>query len=89
MKITKSIVRLSICKCGFPVLKESIGLGHEYILDTETIRKGFQYFCGGCDSWVEDITVINATQTERDGFAPLPYDLFVEEDTNVLVAEKT
>ena len=76
MKVVKPIVRLSICKCGF---QESIGLGQDYIVDTETIRKGFQYLCGGCGALLNDITVISASQTKREGFAALPYDLFFKE----------
>jgi hypothetical protein len=80
MKVTASVVRLTICKCGFPVLNESIGLGQEYIVDIETIRKGYQYFCGGCKTMLNDITVISASQTKREGFAALPYDLFFVDD---------
>jgi hypothetical protein len=71
----RSLRRISICSCGFPVLKESINIGHMYLVDLESVRKGFNFFCGGCKTWYNDITVINA-QSGKKEMAPLPYDLF-------------
>jgi hypothetical protein len=81
MKIVdKPLKRLSICTCGHPVLNESFGLGYVYTIDLGTIRKGgYNFFCGGCKTWIKDITVVDATQSSRIGMAPLPLALFIME----------
>jgi hypothetical protein len=76
---TMELKRLSICPCGFTVLNESIPLGKKYVVDESTIRReGFDYFCGGCKTWMHDILVVDAEQTGNMQMAPLPYELFVE-----------
>jgi len=42
-----ALVKLSICKCGFPLLNESIPLGTEYEIDPARIQNGVM-ICGGC-----------------------------------------
>ena len=76
MKVSKPLVKLSICECGFPVLNETIGVGHVYTIDLGTVREGGRYFCGGCGTW-KDIIIVEASQSSRPGMAILPYDLFV------------
>jgi hypothetical protein len=81
MKVDKPLKRLSICKCGHPVLNESFGLGYVYTIDLSTIRKGgYNFFW-----WLQDLdqTVVDATQSSRVGMAPLPLALFMEGDEPV------
>jgi hypothetical protein len=77
---TVELKRLSICPCGFTVLKDTIPLGKKYVIDESTIRRdGMNYFCGGCNTWIRDIEVVDAEQTGSKTMMPLPYALFVEE----------
>ncbi len=70
------LARLSICPCGFPVLRDDIPLGTVYTVDTATIRKGFTYRCGQCGAIQEDVEVVYCSQSRRSGLAPLPLALF-------------
>jgi len=72
--------RLSICSCGFPVLKESIGLDTVYEIDPDSVRGGFSYYCGGCGTSQNNVSVVNASQILKPDLdpAPLPYGLFTE-----------
>lgn len=74
------VIRLSICPCAEPVLKEHIGLGAIYRLDMASVRGGFSYKCGGCGKTIGEVTVVNASQSAEHGgrLAPLPLGLFQE-----------
>ncbi len=41
------LIKLSICKCGFPLLKDEIKLGAIYKVDPDR-RGGGTITCGGC-----------------------------------------
>jgi hypothetical protein len=76
---TAELKRLAICPCGFTVLKDTIQLGKKFVIDESTIRRdGFNYFCGGCNTWIKDIEVVDAEQSGRPEMAPLPYALFLD-----------
>jgi hypothetical protein len=74
----QQLKRLSICKCGFPVLNESIGLDTIYDIDPDSIRSGYIYRCGGCSTVQYNVSVINANQILNPNLAsaPVPYELF-------------
>jgi hypothetical protein len=42
-----SIIKLSICQCGYPLFKDSVKLGDEYDVDLSRRRMG-SIKCGGC-----------------------------------------
>lgn len=69
MKVT--LVKLSICSCGFPVLAENIGLGTEYQID-ETNRTRLTMICGGCSSRLSnlDCVMVESRHGGRPGFLP-------------------
>lgn len=70
-KLVKAILtRLSICDCGFPLLKEDIPLGTEYNVHPHTIRKGMTYICGGCGVKQTDLEAIYVDP--RPGTKPAP-----------------
>ncbi len=72
-----TLKRLSICKCGFHTLDESIKLGTIYTIDEISVRGGFSYFCGGCKRTMYNVEVVKASQVlhpERP-MMWLPYDL--------------
>jgi len=66
--------RLSICPCGFPVLKDEIGLGTEYEIDTTKLAS-FTFICGGCK---RKHHIIGVWVAPRDGGEPgwLPRMIF-------------
>ncbi len=70
------LARLSICKCGYAVLHDSIPLGTVYHVDINTIRSGFHYRCGGCGVAQDNVEVIDAAQRSAPGLRPLPLALF-------------
>jgi hypothetical protein len=74
--------RLSICPCGYSVLDDRITVGTRYTLDMATVCGGFRYFCGGCRTWHEMVTVVKASQVlhPEKPMAMLPYGLFVPSD---------
>lgn len=78
-KVVK-LQHLSVCPCGFPLLKESIAIGTEYEIDLDTLRhEGWNLVCGGCGKAHRDIPTVMASQTIRPelGDARLPYSVFV------------
>jgi hypothetical protein len=60
------------------VLHDSIKLGTEYVVNRASIRRGFNYRCGGCGVTKYDVRVIDAEVLTRanQGFRPLPAELF-------------
>jgi hypothetical protein len=75
---TARLVKLSICACGYTVLRESIRLGTEYVINRASIRGGFGYQCGGCGAVQADIRVVDADRPSAPGagLRPLPAELF-------------
>lgn len=58
--VKAKFVRRSLCKCGFPVLRDNVPLGKIYSVYPESVQP-FVYFCGGCHLlnqwaviWAED-----------------------------------
>jgi hypothetical protein len=72
------LARLSICPCGFSVLKDEIQVGTVYMVDLSSIRSGFTYGCGGCKKFQTNVIVIDAAhRTPNDPtIMPLPWGLF-------------
>ena len=73
--VTRALARLSICKCGYSVLRDSIPVGREYRLDLDSVRGGFLYQCGQCGA-ARRVIVVNASDSSRGGMNPLPFGLF-------------
>jgi hypothetical protein len=42
------VSKLSLCPCGFPVLRDEVGIGAEYEVDTSHPEDDFTLICGGC-----------------------------------------
>lgn len=69
MKAT--LVRLSVCSCEHPLLKESIPLGTEYEIDpAKTCTATFT--CGGCgrEFRIECVWAAGRTPRSRGGYLP-------------------
>ena len=66
-----TLKRLSICPCGFPVLKEDIKLGTEYEVDPAQTGR-FTFICGGCGRQlsIEGIWVEPRAPGTHAGFLP-------------------
>jgi hypothetical protein len=80
---TRKLTRLSICECGFHVLKDEIGLGTEYKVDPSSVQGGFYFQCGGCGKEQEDVKVIFCTSRLNPDapLRPLPLAIFEEVTT--------
>lgn len=66
------VEKLSLCDCGFPVLKNEILLGTEYIVDTERILRGGGLICGGCRRSIKCDLILAAPRGDqwRPGYIP-------------------
>ena len=87
--ITVRLIKLTICPCGAPVLKDKIPLGTEYTLDLDTLREGFYYRCGTCGRSQYNVTCAftNSVLRPEAPKAPLPAEMFglcVPKETSVL-----
>jgi len=64
-------VELSVCKCGFPTLSESIPLGTEYEIDEQDIVPVI-FRCGGCGATIRARAVWVGTRGEAlSGYLPI------------------
>lgn len=79
---TLPLKRLSICPCGFGVLKDEIQLGTLYRVDLDSRRTGALYRCGDCNFTQNDVEVVEVMQRKAGTLAPLPWLLFVPEQTS-------
>lgn len=77
MKAT--LTKLSLCPCGFPVLKDAIPLGAEYEVEVPRFGLGHSMICGGCGKhfpievvWVNERGNANAGYLPRDIFTLQP-----------------
>ena len=70
--------RLSICPCGDTILREEIGLGHEYDIFPDRIEEGYYFHCGACGQSRNDVRIVYASQ--GDGLPPMPLPLELFED---------
>lgn len=79
--IELKLARLSICPCGYTVLRDSIKLGTVYRADPMTRAGGFAYTCGGCGKTQRNVETIHCSQILHPDrpMRPLPYGLFVPE----------
>jgi len=80
MMRTMRLAKLSICPCGYSVLKDHIGIGTPYMIDDSTIRSGFRYRCGRCGLVQLNVKVVNAYDEGLNRMSPLPYSLFGEKE---------
>jgi len=72
VKVT--LTKLSICPCGFPLLKESVGLGQEYDIEpSQTVLA--KMICGGCGAEIPVKTVYVHSRTGVAG-GYLPEEVF-------------
>lgn len=70
--VKAKLSKLSLCECGFPVLKDEIQLGAEYELLLED-QGTAEMMCGGCKKWIPIKTVL---VTKPGGPGYLPIDIF-------------
>jgi hypothetical protein len=70
--------RLSLCKCGFPLLNESIKLGTEYTIWPMATGPVFEWICGGCRKVNRQEVCVLASQVLHPNLPPayLPAVLF-------------
>lgn len=76
MKTT--LIRTSICACGYPAVDTP--LGTEYEIDPDRVAD-FSWRCGGCGEWqhIVGVFVLPRYQGNRPGFMPLQlFDLSLE-----------
>jgi hypothetical protein len=69
-----TLAKLSICKCGFPILAEHIKLGKKHMVDPERRLAG-TCFCGGCK---RPIPIVGIWTEPGDGY--LPEEIFEIEE---------
>ena len=63
-------VKLSICKCGFPILAEDIPLGTEYEINPNDTAK-LALICGGCSTKIPcDGVMVESRNGSRAGYLP-------------------
>jgi hypothetical protein len=72
LTVKVTLKKLSICPCGFPLLKDSIGLGAEYEIE-EHNRMSCHFQCGGCHSLIKSVecVFVEARKDSKGGFLPL------------------
>jgi hypothetical protein len=70
--------RLSICRCGYGVLDDSIKLGTVYLGNPSTVKTVATYRCGKCGTLQRGVKTIDCSQVLHPdrAMAPLPYGLF-------------
>lgn len=74
---TVKLVKLSICQCGYAVLKDHIKVGAKYDVDMDSIRDGYTYECGGCGKKMSGVRIVGAlSNNPMHGLRPLPAGLF-------------
>jgi hypothetical protein len=74
-RVRAKVCKLSLCECGFHVLRDEIGIGAEYTIYPDSIEKGWTFICGGCGAMLK-VAVVLADQTEGKPRRPLPLDIF-------------
>ena len=77
MTQTVKLVRLSICPCGFTVLKDEIGLGTVYQIDLSR-KENCVLLCGGCGKEHKVRAVFTLARDPRGRSDYLPMALFYE-----------
>lgn len=75
MKKTK-VVKLSICKCGFPLFNDSVKIGDEYDAEPFPIMNS-TLTCGGCKAIVNTKAVIISGHGDRGWLPSEAFDLFM------------
>ena len=67
-----TLIKLSVCPCGFPILNKNIPLGTEYTIDLNLVSD-FTLICGGCGNAfrLKGVYVQNRTQGQRSRYLPL------------------
>jgi len=80
--IKVKLTRLSVCPCGFPLLKESIPLGTEYFVDPDNLLP-MTFICGGCHKEIRVIGIyVHTRQGSEGGYLPIrAFDLKLEQQT--------
>lgn len=77
ISVKLKVSKLSICDCGFPVLRDEIGLGAEYTIYPDSIEDGWKFICGGCGATIE-VAIVLADQAPGKPPMPLPLSIFDE-----------
>jgi hypothetical protein len=63
--------KLSICRCGFPILDEAVPIGTIYEVDVNRTEQ-MTVICGGCGSGIAVNAIwVDARGTQKAGFMPL------------------
>ncbi len=90
MKTQVSLVRRSICPCGYGVLHDDIALGTLYTIDLASVRSGFAYGCGRCGMVQRNVRVVNASSVKNPDapLRPMPFDLFEQPVPTLLMNEQ-
>lgn len=74
------LIKLSICPCGAPVLKEEIKIGTEYKV-VICIPRNCVYTCGSCGYTQITICVLaNSVTNPLANMKPLPLGLFMMQE---------
>lgn len=75
------LVKLSVCDCGFPALKETIPLGTDYEVEPDR-KQECVWICGGCKKQ-RDVTCVWVFRRGASDAGYLPADLFGVSGFNV------
>lgn len=80
-------IRLSICECGFPVLRDDVPVGTEYEVDMDRRSSG-KLICGGCKRTIDTTLVFVESNTVGRSSGYLPLGIFRETPTAPVKAVK-
>ena len=78
-RVRAKLKRLSICACGFPVLKEDIPLGTEYEINPRLLIP-CTFICGGCGQHHSVLGVLAEGRTPDVPTGLLPVLIFEDEE---------
>ena len=73
--VKTTLVKLSICECGFSVLDDSIKIGTVYTIYPITMRDQCTLICGGCGKVHKYVSVVDASQKLHPERPPMPLPL--------------
>lgn len=69
--VTLRLAKLSVCPCGFPLLKDGIPLGQLYTGEVDRLMDNFILICGGCGRIMKKTGIWTSRPGARDGFLPI------------------
>lgn len=87
--VKTKLVKLSLCPCGYGLLRDTIELGTEYLVypDTCDPEEAYTLICGGCGYKSVGVGRIYANSVHNPAAPPTPLPLEIFEISNNYVPE--